>query len=447
MSFKPSAMYPAGSTGRLRADALAVLGILKVATAEQIQRLVRPGAASNKALRAALLDLARHGLTLSEGQTAQRHKLWRLTPAGLEAAAEVLPTGTELGGTARGAARTGAPHAMAVNETILGFLRPTPEATGLEQLDDDTDQEAGQLPGQRAGQPVPAGIGSLYSWATEVVHPISQRERVIADAVLQAPEDGLPVLIVELDRGTMSPERIAAKFERYQGSFRRTQKGPDGKPRPYWRSMYPDTGREGPPPVAIVYTGAGPRGLLNRMNAVQDLSRPHWSGTTQRPGGYYAEERDHYVDYSDAIPIIATTLTKLQESGPRNPIWWRHGHARWETLEDALTNHNDEAAYELREEKRRQRWEEKQRRKEEERKRDMEAWKTEQEEALAQARAEEAARIHHCARCGKDLDEEQFAHDPDAPPPDGQNCARCRYQIAWDSRTRWTKFRHFLDGS
>ncbi|WP_413755099.1 hypothetical protein [Streptomyces sp. MMBL 11-3] len=51
-------------------------------------------------------------------------------PLGLDAAAEVLgrPVG-EMGSTARGAARSGAPHAMAVNETIIAITRTPAEPT------------------------------------------------------------------------------------------------------------------------------------------------------------------------------------------------------------------------------------------------------------------------------------------------------------------------------
>lgn len=42
---------PNGSTTSLRADVLTALGVLKVATADQPQRLLRPHATSNKALR------------------------------------------------------------------------------------------------------------------------------------------------------------------------------------------------------------------------------------------------------------------------------------------------------------------------------------------------------------------------------------------------------------
>jgi hypothetical protein len=101
--------------------------VLKVASADQIHRLMAPGHKDNKAFRNALLDLARHGVTVSEGSSRDGNKLWSLTPLGLDAAAEVLGRpADQMGGTARGAARSGAPHAMAVNETIIAITRTAP---------------------------------------------------------------------------------------------------------------------------------------------------------------------------------------------------------------------------------------------------------------------------------------------------------------------------------
>ncbi|MFJ2583004.1 replication-relaxation family protein [Kitasatospora aureofaciens] len=116
---------PNGSTTALRADVLTALGVLKVATADQLQRLLRLHATSNKALRQTLGDLHLHGLVASDGNTATRHKTWRLEgTAGLEAAGHVLGLPrAEMGGTARGAGRSGAPHAMAANETVVAFVR------------------------------------------------------------------------------------------------------------------------------------------------------------------------------------------------------------------------------------------------------------------------------------------------------------------------------------
>ncbi|MEU9047320.1 MULTISPECIES: hypothetical protein [unclassified Kitasatospora] len=72
-----------------------------------------------------------HGLVASDGNTAARNKTWRLEgTAGLEAAGQVLGVPrAEMGSTARGAGRTGAQHAMAVNETIAAFSSAAPHRT------------------------------------------------------------------------------------------------------------------------------------------------------------------------------------------------------------------------------------------------------------------------------------------------------------------------------
>jgi hypothetical protein len=63
-------LCPYGSASPERDDAITVLGALKVATARQIVRLTRPHPTDTKSVRNALLDLAKHGLVASEGNTA-----------------------------------------------------------------------------------------------------------------------------------------------------------------------------------------------------------------------------------------------------------------------------------------------------------------------------------------------------------------------------------------
>ncbi|GGZ40706.1 replication-relaxation family protein [Streptomyces bluensis] len=103
----------------------------------------------------------------------------------------------------------------------------------------------------------PAGIGTLASWSTEVVHhlPASGRNRsaVQADAVLHAPKAGAPVLLIEVDNCTETADVLAAKFERYRRFFRLKTKDHQGLETPVWRGLYPPTGGEGHPPVALVF--------------------------------------------------------------------------------------------------------------------------------------------------------------------------------------------------
>ncbi|MFC9632641.1 hypothetical protein ACFTY8_26095 [Streptomyces mirabilis] len=70
-----SRRYPYGSTSTVRAHVLAALEVLKLATADQMHRLMAPGHKDNKAFRNAALDLARHGLVVSEGSARDGNKL------------------------------------------------------------------------------------------------------------------------------------------------------------------------------------------------------------------------------------------------------------------------------------------------------------------------------------------------------------------------------------
>ncbi|MEU1535923.1 replication-relaxation family protein [Streptomyces fagopyri] len=147
----------------------------------------------------------------------------------------------------------------------------------------------------------------MASWATEVVHPLPgacrTRASVRTDAVLRAAEDGLPALLVEVDRCTEADDVLAAKFARYREFFRVKVKDHSiaashgGQHVPPWESFYPPTGRDGYPPIVVVFdpgTRLGEQALKNRMNRVLELTREHWSGKYERRGGYGGEEPDGY---------------------------------------------------------------------------------------------------------------------------------------------------------
>ncbi|CAL9676670.1 hypothetical protein SUDANB174_07744 (plasmid) [Streptomyces sp. enrichment culture] len=113
----------AGSSNDLRADVLRVLGVLKVATADQIQRLssphltyrhtTKPTAAKQKEARtashrAAVNDLRRHGLAVEGGRTRGGEETRLLTKDGLAAAAIDLDREIEeMGGMPKSAGREG----------------------------------------------------------------------------------------------------------------------------------------------------------------------------------------------------------------------------------------------------------------------------------------------------------------------------------------------------
>jgi hypothetical protein len=250
---------PAGSTNNYRGDVLRVLGALKVATADQIQRIGAPHLTFRHADKetpskqkqartashtAALSDMRKHGLSENGGSTETGDTLRNLTLKGLQAASyELRRPVTEMGSTVRGAGSSGAPHPMAVNETVIAMLRPKPNMARL--IVDPPHVQAAA----RAAVDGPDGIGTIASYWTEVSLPATGtwnapgKGGAQADIVLTAPQDGVPLLFIEVDNCHETAEELADKLEKYARFFRRKVKDTDGRERPMWRTRWsaPDT--------------------------------------------------------------------------------------------------------------------------------------------------------------------------------------------------------------
>ncbi|MFE2540893.1 replication-relaxation family protein [Actinacidiphila glaucinigra] len=410
-----------GSTARTRSLVLLALGVVKVATAAQLRQLVLPGTVDVQTVRNACKDLRDAGLVESVGKVTGAsasgrsvgEQLWNLTAAGLAAAGTELDRPpSEMGGTAREAARAGAAHAVKVTDTIDAFfqapLLPTRPVA-----------RRGARPTRKSMNPLPArppGLGTLHSWHTEVALPVTGtfttpgRGSLRADAVLTAPEEDLPVLFVEVDNGTEPPARVADKIARYRRFFQRTVKDQCGQQVLLWSTLWQAPGRGGFPPVAFVFTKqVGPKALQARIQEVARLSGEHWQGMWCH--GRYIEntgESDGYRDYEGVVPVVATTLDRLREHGPHGAIWWRFGHSSSQVLTDALDNPDDRRAYNRREEQRlaaqRAAWAEDARREEDE----YQRWQ---------------ASLWPCPTCGDDV-------DPDDGPglTRGDECPSCTAQ-------------------
>jgi hypothetical protein len=154
--------------------------------------------------------------------------------------------------------------------------------------------------------------------------------------VFQDKEAGLPLLMVEVDRCTESAHVLADKVAVYADFYARRVRPPalpasagrgtigDMTTVPYWETLYPRTGLPGLSPLAIVLTGAGPTALANRIRTVADLSREHWAGQ-ERAGYNYGSpaDDDFCLDFTGKIPLVMTTLDRLQQHGPMVPVWFR----------------------------------------------------------------------------------------------------------------------------
>ncbi|GHB29799.1 replication-relaxation family protein [Streptomyces chryseus] len=390
----------AGSTNDLRADVLSVLGVLKVATADQIQRLASPHLSYRHTLkktpamrkeartashRGAANDLRRHGLVVDGGRTRGNEEVRILTAAGLAAAAIDLDREPEeMGGMPKSAGRSGASHPMTVNETVIALIRPKPD------LDLVVGEPAEAVAAAQAAVDAPDGIGTLISYATEVALPVKGTWKnpaigsARADVVVTAPGDGVPLLFIEVDNCTEEADLIAAKFDKYMRFFRRQEKDTDGKEKPMWRTRWSAPPWEEyervHPPVLLVFHQAGKRSAKNQMERVADLTRSHWQGRWYKERGYHS--------YDGCIPIVATTLERLREHGPAGPAFWRYGRDRdrLEPLRDAIGNHRRDTYLA----RRRQAAREEERRREEER------------------AAEREARRPTCADCGAKFTDERW---------------------------------------
>jgi hypothetical protein len=276
----------AGGGDRL---ALAVLTQYRMATTEQMHRVIAPGVRIEQTRRR-LGKLRDEGLvdriTLPR---AGRMRVWFPTAYGMQIASEWpelrgrRPPKTVSDPTA---ARLRVGHTLTVTETALVFL-------------DDA---------RRRGE-----LCRPLDWIPEVYHPIGGGEAVIPDALMyyRRGRDGgageMLRVFVEVDRATMGPERLAAKLTAY-ARLHRYMPTPPGRHRPAsgqepaleeWRRHYPLF-----PRLLFVLDGTGPAGITTRITALPVAAAdPALSGFL----------RD--------VPTLAAALADLRTQGPSEPVW------------------------------------------------------------------------------------------------------------------------------
>ncbi|MGW2248451.1 replication-relaxation family protein [Streptomyces hirsutus] len=285
----------------------------------------------------------------------------------------------EMGGPARGAGRSGASHPMAVNDALLALLRPKPD---LAQLD---GEPADVLAAARAAVDVPAGLGTLASYATEVALPVTGtwsnpgKGSAQADIALTAPEDGVPLLFVEIDNCYESAQELAAKIDKYMRFCQRKVKDADGTERPMWRTRWwvPD-GRhcdQPHPPLLLVFNRVGPRTPNTVIAQLAELTQRHWQGFAY----------DGFHMYDGKLPIVVTGMEQLKEHGPAGAVFRRFGRPQNQTLLEAIGNPRREA-HDARERE----------------------YKEQLRRAAEQKRAEREARRPVCAGCGIRFTDERW---------------------------------------
>ncbi|MFG2408087.1 replication-relaxation family protein [Streptomyces brevispora] len=252
------------TAGKVRADAVRLLGCVRVATVRQMAEVItREESDGRSYVRRAMKKLAELGLAETNGKVG-KEQIWNLTPAGQKALAE----GNELplrpkAGTGAKAVRAGfGPHAVAVTEMILAYT--------------DT-----VLSGDRE---------YLTDWQVEVNHAI--RETGLSfntDAVLAVPTKTSEVRLFELDNGTMPQARLAKEvwdYERYAGHRAwEGARGTNGSTYPFWQ-RYRYTRSKTFPRLHVVLAGKAEHLLDNRLQAltaaVKGITVQVWVNTLPR---------------------------------------------------------------------------------------------------------------------------------------------------------------------
>ncbi|MDX2709208.1 replication-relaxation family protein [Streptomyces sp. PA03-6a] len=268
---------------------LALIAQHRLATSPQLHQLISPQ--GRRQTISAVLNTLREDKLLSYTvlPASNRTRAWYLTPRGARIVASwpelrSRPIQPPSGGTD---ANLRAAHTLTVLRAHLGFLHDA-RARG---------DEYGPL-----------------DWVPEVAHRLPDtggEDRLIADAVLHytatRPQRLQYRAFVEVDRATMSSERLARKLISY-ARFHEYVPQPPGRRGTVadqdamlaWQRFYPRF-----PRVLFVLTGAGPDALQRRIGDLRAMVAGH-PLVTQLAGH---------------VPLGAAVLEDLEQFGASGPVW------------------------------------------------------------------------------------------------------------------------------
>ncbi|MER5739705.1 hypothetical protein ABT117_29100 [Streptomyces sp. NPDC002262] len=167
-----------------------------------------------------------------------------------------------------------------------------------------------------------AGIGHRLGFQTEIGHRLADGYVQRADLMVRAPQAGVPVLLVEVDRRSEDAHDLVIKLRRYWEWGRLLAKDADKRTvdmvrsRPdaiehvdheqrLWRRVYPPLDREGLAPVAFVFADTTETKVANTVAVLEGAGRRYWAPRrydTLYPKALTAR------DYRQAAPVVVTTL-------------------------------------------------------------------------------------------------------------------------------------------
>ncbi|MET8571947.1 replication-relaxation family protein [Streptomyces sp. NPDC004783] len=266
---------------------LTALGQHRIATTGQLHALLRPHA-RRQTVNTPLNELRRQGLVDSTVLPRSRGtRAWYLTGDG----ARMVKDFPALRGrppypiTSATAASLKTPHTLTVLRTHLAFVADA----------------------RRRGDE-----HGFLDWTPEVSHPLGDGEKVITDALmhytLTGPGQRTKLrAFVEVDRTTMSSERLASKLIDYARLWS-YEPQPVGRQRsrqpvqagPGWLRWYPVY-----PRILFVLTGGSRQVLDHRISDLQAMAAQHPLVATM----------------ARTVPLGAAVLEDLEEQGPTGEVW------------------------------------------------------------------------------------------------------------------------------
>jgi hypothetical protein len=278
--------WQAGSRLRMpeaTVEIISSLGEHRILSTAQVRAIHYPDR-SPRRTQQALAYLERAGLVAYVERRQSPRRVWFLTDAGADAvitAGETRERPKVL--TPKQAAGPLTAHTLGVNEVGISFLRAARE---------------------RGDEFLP------LSWRHEVAHPLNRgrgraRRSLIADAVFTyvRPEDreiAIYQRFVEVDRATLSAERLVAELARY-GQLYRAREKQGGEP--LWRYYYQSF-----PAVICALTGGSREALSRRLDVALWLLAKHPA-----------------LDRAYDVSIYFCFLDDLKDRGPFAPIFYKLG--------------------------------------------------------------------------------------------------------------------------
>lgn len=308
------------SSGVHRGEVLIALGVFQRATGEQLWRMLRPHHRHDRITRNALNDLRQGGWVRVESRLPSGHQLWVLTARGHAEAKSMLPAN--------------------LRGRMPALRRPVPPTSGTGRRPHGGTGSDGHAVAvtSTAAHLVGAGFGLLLSCETKVALKLAS-SMLYTDLVVRGDDERVPTLLVNVDRGTGSIGDLVAKVRSYTAWWQTPAPttGPDGHPRDcsvgvlarrhLWPQPYPAAGRQGPPPLVFVFTGATPAQRAARIARLADATAA--MHTSLPYGGSATVDRR-------VPPVLAAELDDLDAHGAGGRVWRRLGRDLLQTLHEAL---------------------------------------------------------------------------------------------------------------